>query len=279
MATVLDVAQSAGRLESALNAKVRNAAFGNERFSLFEPLRLEVANATAAFVERPANGDNSDSYDAVIASCDNATTLVTNGQPQPGQDRKPLISAVHEAVDCLQGVTGPGTASAGPLSFLRGSLRIRAPRVILTAPPVARVAGALPASVAAAPATPTATATVVPGDSYLTKLTKLFPAEVLAIYPAGAALLTAARVPLQWFVAGCVIAIILVRGVATAPAQNPKLIQWPAVVVAIISFLVWVLAIGGWQLWFTKDVAQTKAIASAFALLWTWVAPNFVKAA
>ena len=158
----------------------------------------------------------------------------------------------------------------------RGSLRIRSDRVVtvppLPSPPTGRVA--IWENVPAPPAPPTVTQ--VPGDTHLTKLAKLFPAEVLSIYPAGAALLTGAGVSNLWFVVGCAIAIILVRGVATMPRNSAGSVQWLAVTVSVVSFVLWILAIGDMQLWFAETPEQSRAIAGAIAALWTWVMPAFV---
>jgi hypothetical protein len=171
-------------------------------------------------------------------------------------------------------------ASVKPLAMqtFRGALRIRSDRIVTTTvhaatPPRGRV-GTMD-NVPAPPAAPVVTQ--IPGDNHLTKLAKLFPAEVLAIYPAGKQLLTGADLSTFWFIIGCVIAIILVRGVATMPRSDAGPAQHLAVTVSVVSFILWILAIGDLQLWWVETKAQSQAIAGAFAALWTWVTPAFVK--
>lgn len=113
-------------------------------------------------------------------------------------------------------------------------------------------------------------------DSYLGQLTKLFPVEVVSIYPAGIILLKAVEVKTWWFAWLCVVGIILFRSIATTSKDGGSA-QYAAVGVALISFLLWVVVLGGWFL--PNDAPpseKTIAIATAVSLVWTWLAPLIV---
>jgi hypothetical protein len=140
-------------------------------------------------------------------------------------------------------------------SGLRGALRIE------RLPP----AGAIGA----------ATDPAKPSDPHLAQLTKLFPAEAVSIYPAGAALLNGAGVDPWWFALLLLVAVVVVRSIATTPPTggNP---QYGAVGAAAISYVLWIVLLGDWLLPIGEPSGVTRASAGALAFIWAWIAPILV---
>lgn len=117
-----------------------------------------------------------------------------------------------------------------------------------------------------------------PSDPYFARLVKMVPAEVLAFYVAFKTVVAA--FPGTWaFV--CLLLVVLVRTLGTK--ESGKAIQWIAVVVASVSFVLWVYATGGhffmWELPASPaDVARNaQGIVSAAIGVWTFVVPYFYK--
>ena len=74
--------------------------------------------------------------------------------------------------------------------------------------------------------------------NYYQKLTTLFPAEALAIYGTGTAIFGTANVVV---VAVGLVVLLTLRIVANQEASGPK-VDWRAVVVAVVSYLLWATA-------------------------------------
>ena len=136
-----------------------------------------------------------------------------------------------------------------------------------------------PSLVAAAPG---------PGDAakaYLDRLVKLVPAEVVGLYLAGKSAIQAvypaadANHPLDpaghayWlgWTLFCLVAVVVVRAWATSDGKTNTPVEWPAVVIATVSYLVWVYSMGDafaqfghlWQ----------PLLASLMVFAWTFAAP------
>jgi hypothetical protein len=248
-----------------------------EKLALINKRIVALGNATDI-----VNGPTPAQVDALKQSVINLRKQNVTAAAWKGivEDALDISAQVFNLPGAAQLASSAQPASEKPVLMqpFRGALRIRSDRIVTTpAPPPAGSPGRV-GTMANAPAPPAAPiVTEVKGDDHLTKLAKLFPAEVLSIYPAGAALLVGAGVPTLWFVIGCALAIILVRGVATMPRNSVGPAQKWAVTVSVVSFFLWILAIGDLQLWWVETKAQSQAIAGAFAALWTWVTPAFVK--
>jgi len=103
-------------------------------------------------------------------------------------------------------------------------------------------------------------------DSWLTRLVKLVPAEIVAVYLAGRPF-AEARFAGAWPVA-CLVLTILVRAWGTSDRRGP---QWLSVAISAVSFVVWVYATGGHFLTLQVD-ANLAALA---VLVWTTLVPVF----
>lgn len=123
-----------------------------------------------------------------------------------------------------------------------------------------------------------------PAQAYVDRLVKLIPAEVVALYLTGRPLIQPEETErtaddpdqrIYWLVwtLVCLVAVLVVRRWATSDPTWRLRPQWNAVIVAAISFLVWVYSLGdvfrGYGLW--------SATAAALAVLaWTFFAPFLV---
>ena len=105
-----------------------------------------------------------------------------------------------------------------------------------------------------------------PIDPWLTRLVKLVPAEIVAVYLAGRPL-AQERYAGLWPVA-CLVLTILVRAFGTSDRRGP---QWLTVVVSAVSFVLWVYATGGRFLTYDVDVN----LAALAVLFWTTLVPVF----
>jgi hypothetical protein len=105
-----------------------------------------------------------------------------------------------------------------------------------------------------------------PIDPWLTRVVKLVPAEIVAVYLAGRPL-AQERYAGLWPVA-CLVLTILVRAFGTSDRRGP---QWLTVVVSAVSFVLWVYATGGRFLTYDVDVN----LAALAVLFWTTLVPVF----
>jgi hypothetical protein len=104
---------------------------------------------------------------------------------------------------------------------------------------------------------------------WMDRLIRLIPAEVVAVYLAGRGYST------NWlgiWAAICFVLVFIIRIWGTN--QPGKGVQWPAVIVAAISFVIWIYAMGGNLL---NLALPDPGIASAAVLIWTVVVPIFYK--
>ena len=105
---------------------------------------------------------------------------------------------------------------------------------------------------------------VGPVDPWISRLAKLVPAEVIAVYLAGRPI-AEARFEGVWPIA-CLVLVIVVRAWGTADRRGP---QWLSVAVSAVAFVLWVNATGGGFLGWRLDTD----VASLGVLVWTTLAP------
>jgi hypothetical protein len=114
-----------------------------------------------------------------------------------------------------------------------------------------------------------------PLKEYLDRLVKLIPTEVVGLYLAGKALIEAAgNAPKDGYWIGwtlfCLAAVIAVRAWATSDKDAGVRPEWPAVIIAAFSYLVWIYSFGdafralGW--W-------DPLFGGLLVLAWTFVVP------
>jgi hypothetical protein len=103
-----------------------------------------------------------------------------------------------------------------------------------------------------------------PLRGWLERLVKLVPSEIIAVYLAGRGY--AGRIP-EWWPLICLALLVIVRVWGTR--ERPRGPQWIAVGVSAVSFVVWVLAVGGRFPGFTLP----PDVAALVALVWATLAP------
>jgi hypothetical protein len=130
-----------------------------------------------------------------------------------------------------------------------------------------------PATIVAQGGTPSS-----PLQQYVDRLIRLIPAEVIAAYQAirGIVVGVAPTSPgaqsfLPWLPIIGVILVLFVRAWGTrAPSGDPKTIQWPAVGIAMVSFVVLIISLGH------PIIVQTPIatwIGSVLLILWVFLLP------
>jgi len=105
-------------------------------------------------------------------------------------------------------------------------------------------------------------------DTWLSRLVKLVPAEVVAVYLAGRPL-AQERLAGVWPVV-CLALTVIVRAWGTSDRRGP---QWASVAISAVSFVLWVYATGGHFLTWSVDVN----LAGLGVLVWTTLVPVFWK--
>lgn len=107
-----------------------------------------------------------------------------------------------------------------------------------------------------------------PGDEYFARLVKLIPAEAVALY------LTFKEVASSWLGIWawiCLGLVVLLRSLGTRSKDKP--VQWAAVFIAVVSFVLWIYATGGYLV----QVTLPTGVISAAIGVWTVAVPYVYK--
>jgi hypothetical protein len=113
-------------------------------------------------------------------------------------------------------------------------------------------------------------------NSYLDRLIKMIPSEVIGLYLVGVGAITqtaSCRVVLLIWAIFCLICVFVVRIYGTKlPGKKP---QWAAIVISAVSFTIWVYTIpkGPFDLY----GIYIPVLGSLLVLGWTFVIPYFYK--
>ena len=117
------------------------------------------------------------------------------------------------------------------------------------------------------------------GEKYLAKLTTLFPAEALALYGIAQGIFGSTGRSLAAAACACLLVLIFLRYQATKTSATSSP-QWVAIVVAVVSFILWIITTGG-SFNFISDAALpdgSQKWAAFLASAWTIVVPFIYKA-
>ncbi len=117
-------------------------------------------------------------------------------------------------------------------------------------------------------------------DTYMTRMTKLVPAEAITGYPL---FLNMVPAPRQWtavlVVAGIVLLVVVVLRWSATKGSDGKA-QWPAVILSAISFIIWVFVMGtgsdfsGFAVISNSVLGLPPQVLSALMMFaWTAIAP------
>ena len=110
-----------------------------------------------------------------------------------------------------------------------------------------------------------------PIQSYMERLVKLIPAEVIGLYLVGQGIVPPAeKVALAVWSIICLGLVVLVRAKTTGDRANSISPQWSAVAVSTISFVIWVYNMPGP---FQAYQVAIPFVGSLAVLVWTFIVP------
>ena len=112
--------------------------------------------------------------------------------------------------------------------------------------------------------------------SYLDRLTKMIPGEVLSLYLVGSGFIPENESP-WWLVAWsgvCLLGVFAIRTYGTADPQTGKGPQWLSVLIAATAFVIWLYSLGGP---FVAFGLHKPFVGSLLVLAWTFFVPFIYK--
>jgi hypothetical protein len=110
-------------------------------------------------------------------------------------------------------------------------------------------------------------------DEYLSRLMKLLPGEIVALYTLGAALFKDDIVGQRFCIAASLVTLLVLRSLATR-SNVTGIPQWLSVAISAVSFVIWLFVLGGP----VESVFNYKMSYAVFAMaLWTTIVPVFYK--
>ncbi|HKY36570.1 MAG TPA: hypothetical protein VJN18_11560 [Polyangiaceae bacterium] len=128
------------------------------------------------------------------------------------------------------------------------------------------------ASTTAPAATPSASSSD-PLSSYLEKLTRMIPGEVVGLYLVGSGVIpTGNRDYLLGWTIFCALGVVVSRAFGTRDVARNRTVQWGHVAVSTLSFAIWVYSMGGPFSAYLGD-AYKPFVGSLLVLGWTFVIP------
>jgi hypothetical protein len=112
-------------------------------------------------------------------------------------------------------------------------------------------------------------------NSYLDRLMKMIPAEVIALYLVGSGLIPEGQAIglVVWSVI-CLVGVFLLRIYGTADAPENKPTDWTHTIISAVAFVIWVYSLGGPFALYNLHIAW---IGSLLVLAYTFFVPIFYK--
>ena len=111
--------------------------------------------------------------------------------------------------------------------------------------------------------------------SYLDRLTKMIPSEVISLYLVGSGIIPDSdRIILVLWSLICLAGVIVSRIFGTADPQKNLTPQWTTVGISSVAFIIWIYSLGGP---FAAFHLHTPYIGSLLVLVWTFFVPFFYK--
>jgi hypothetical protein len=110
-------------------------------------------------------------------------------------------------------------------------------------------------------------------QSYLDRLMKMIPAEVIGLYLVGGGIIPAGQaIALIIWTVVCLIAVVVVRIYGTYDPTKQHPLDWPHIVISSVAFLIWIYTIGGP---FAAYGLTIPWVGSLLVLVWTFFTPIF----
>lgn len=114
-------------------------------------------------------------------------------------------------------------------------------------------------------------------DSYLERLVKMVPAEVLSLYLVGSGFIPKTEsVALVVWTGLCLVGLLALRTYGTADRPSRKSPQWGAIAISSVAFVVWVYTLGGP---FEAYGLHIPYVGSLLVLAMTFFSPIFYRGA
>lgn len=112
-------------------------------------------------------------------------------------------------------------------------------------------------------------------QSYMGRLVLLIPGEVISLYLVGIGIIPPdSKIGLIVWAVVCLILVVLVRTCGTGDRADNEPIQWTAVVVSSISFVIWIYVMQGP---FQAYGLAIPYVGSLIIMVWTFVVPYFYR--
>ncbi len=119
------------------------------------------------------------------------------------------------------------------------------------------------------------TLAVPPFESYLDRLMRMIPGEVVALYLVGSGLIPpTGRIALTVWSFVCLAGVIVIRAIGSRDSAAGKGPQWSSVAISAIAFVIWLYSLGGP---FAAFGIYVPYIGSLLILAWTFFIPLFFK--
>jgi len=113
-------------------------------------------------------------------------------------------------------------------------------------------------------------------DLYLSRLIKLIPSEVTALYVCGTGVIGSEKEPTKgvWALF-CLAAVVMIRWQTTRAQSGTQAPQYLAILISCISFGIWVFALGDGP--FDKAAFRTPEVTTLLMIGWTFLVPYLYK--
>jgi hypothetical protein len=110
--------------------------------------------------------------------------------------------------------------------------------------------------------------------SYLDRLMKMIPGEVVGLYLVGHGIIPSGRIVflIVWILV-CFLGVVAVKAYGTSDASKQIRPDWTHAIISSIAFLIWVYSMGDAAFGHFWD----RSIASLLVLAWTFFIPIFYK--
>ena len=118
--------------------------------------------------------------------------------------------------------------------------------------------------------------------SYLDRLMKMVPTEVIGLYLVGSGLIPSGdTLVLTFWALICLIGVVVMRVWGTTDTASSQPTDWMHVAISVVAFIIWLLTLGGGPFAtggvFAAVHEQTPYLGSLLVLAWTFFVPIFYK--
>lgn len=257
MATKEQVRQAGRDLRDSLQTAIRDGSFNPDDREDFSRIHLALTRRLQRFSSAPKHGESSSQYDSFVAKAGSATNAVKNCNASLPASVQDASSRSAAASNELPPITAGG-------ALLQGALRLNRPAAAPAGP-----AGPQPSFAPAGGG----------GDDgpepYYRSLVKLFPVEAVTLYPMAIGIAGGDRSILLTLIAVIALVVVGLRYFGTRPVEGGAP-DWAAIGVALVSFLLYAAALGGFGIIFRTE-AQTTMLLSFITVIWVAFLPYILR--